>query len=73
MLKKGVVSAPFFYHLSAIDVVRLLSQGFRTKEIADTLFVSVGTVKKHSYNMGQKWQLHNRIAISRRATELSYV
>lgn len=56
-----------------IDVVRLMSQGFRNKEIADTLFISVGTVKKHIYNIGQKWQLHNRIAISRRATELSYV
>ncbi|MGB5690961.1 MAG: LuxR C-terminal-related transcriptional regulator, partial [Flavobacteriaceae bacterium] len=56
-----------------IDVVRLMSQGFRNKEIADTLFISVGTVKKHIYNIGQKWELHNRIAISRRATELSYV
>jgi len=56
-----------------IDVVRLMSQGFRNKEIADTLFISVGTVKKHIYNIGQKWELNNRIAISRRATELSYI
>jgi len=39
--------------LSAIDVVRLMSQGFRTKEIGNPLFVSVGTVKKHTYNIGQ--------------------
>ncbi|WP_424283379.1 helix-turn-helix transcriptional regulator [Eudoraea sp.] len=56
-----------------MDVVRLMSQGFRTKEIDDTLFVSVGTVKKHSYNIGQKWEVHNRISISQRATELSYI
>jgi len=59
--------------LSAMDVVRLMSQGFRTKEIADTLYISVGTVKKHIYNIGQKWELNNRITISQRATELSYV
>ena len=56
-----------------IDVVRLMSQGFRNKEIADTLFISEGTVKKHIYNIGQKWELNNRITISQRATELSYV
>jgi len=56
-----------------IDVVRLLSQGFRNKEIAAKLYISENTVKKHISNIGQKWQLNNRITIVQRATELNYV
>ena len=56
-----------------IDIVKLMNQGFRNQEIADTLFISEGTVKKHIYNVGQKWSLHNRISIVHRAKELHYL
>lgn len=56
-----------------LEVVRLIDQGFRNQEIADEIFVSVGTVKKHIYRIGKKWNLHSRITIVQRAKELDYI
>ena len=55
------------------EIVKLLAEGFRNKEIADKLYVSEGTVKKHVYNIGQKWSVHNRINIIQKARELKYL
>lgn len=36
------------------EIIHMISEGFRHKEIADKLFVSHTTVKKHMYNIYQK-------------------
>lgn len=54
------------------EVVSFLAGGYRNREIADKLFVSEGTVKKHLYNIGKKWDVHSRLSIIQKAQELNY-
>ena len=43
-----------------LEVLELVSQGATNKEIADRLFISVGTVKNHIHNILEKLHLKNR-------------
>lgn len=45
------------------EIIQMLAKGLRNKEIADSLFLAEGTVKKHIYNIYQKWEVKNRIAM----------
>lgn len=47
-----------------IEVLELASQGATNKEIADQLFISVGTVKNHIHNILEKLHLKNRAQIA---------
>ncbi len=47
-----------------MDVLDLASQGATNKEIADQLFISVGTVKNHIHNILEKLHLKNRAQIA---------
>lgn len=51
------------YNLTAREneILDLLSQGFRNKEIADRLFVSVNTIRTHIYNIYEKLHVQNRV------------
>jgi DNA-binding NarL/FixJ family response regulator len=42
------------------EVLILLSDGYRYKDIASKLFVSVSTVRSHIYNIYEKLHVHNR-------------
>ncbi len=53
-----------------IEILRLVTSGLSNQEIADTLFVSVGTVKKHVYNICRKLNTNNRTQAAARAREL---
>jgi LuxR family transcriptional regulator, maltose regulon positive regulatory protein len=53
-----------------LDVLSLLSEGRSNKEIAEKLFLSAETVKKHVYNIYQKLQVRNRVEAMTRAKEL---
>ena len=56
-----------------VEVLRLLSAGLPNKEIADTLFIAVGTVKQHLKNIYGKLEVHNRTEAARRARDLGLV
>ncbi len=43
------------------EVLGLLSQGYKVKEIADLLFVSHHTVQSHKKNMIQKFNSRNTV------------
>lgn len=43
------------------ETLELLSKGFRYKEIADKLFVSIDTVRTHARNIYEKLQVNNRV------------
>jgi LuxR family maltose regulon positive regulatory protein len=43
-----------------IDIVKLLSQRLSNKEIAEKLFISPETVKRHTINIYRKLSVHNR-------------
>ena len=45
------------------EIIRLLADGLRNKEIANLLFVAEGTVKKHVYNIFQKLDVKNRVEL----------
>jgi len=51
-------------------VLRLLAAGATSQEIADELFLSVGTVKKHTENIYSKLDVHKRTLAVNRAQEL---
>jgi LuxR family maltose regulon positive regulatory protein len=51
-------------------VLECISQGLRNKEIAEKLFNSEETIKKHIYNMFQKLEVKNRMILVSKAKEL---
>lgn len=54
-----------------VEVVRLVATGMTNKEIADQLVLSVGTIKRHVYNISAKLDARNRTHAVERARELS--
>lgn len=52
-----------------IDVLEQLSRGLKNKAIAENLFISAATVKKHIENIYRKLQTHNRIELIQKARE----
>ncbi len=47
-----------------VEVLELASKGETNKEIAEELFISVGTVKNHVHNILEKLHLKNRAQIA---------
>jgi DNA-binding NarL/FixJ family response regulator len=52
-----------------IEVLEQLSKGLKNKDIADNLFISFSTVKKHIENIYKKLQAHNRIELIQKAKQ----
>jgi len=46
------------------EVLKLISEGYKNKEIADYLYISVKTVEKHRANLMQKLDLHSTSALT---------
>jgi DNA-binding NarL/FixJ family response regulator len=53
-----------------IDVLRLVANGLSNRQIADELFLSPATVKRHVANILGKLGLHSRAAAVARTREL---
>jgi len=51
------------------EVLKLISEGYKNKEIADYLYISVKTVEKHRANLMQKLDLHSTSALTAFAME----
>jgi LuxR family maltose regulon positive regulatory protein len=67
--KRGIESLSF----REIDVLRHLAQGLRNKEIADKLYITAHTVKKHLGNVFSKLNVQNRIQAVNKAIELGII
>ena len=52
-----------------VKVLECIAEGLRNKEIADKLFISEDTVKKHIYNMFLKMNVKNRLSLVSKAKE----
>lgn len=50
-----------------IEVLEQLSKGLKYNQIADNLFLSVGTIRKHIENIYAKLQVHNKIEAIQKA------
>ncbi len=46
-----------------LEILQLLSKGMKNKDVADTLFISASTVKKHIENIYSKLQLNSRVEL----------
>jgi len=55
------------------EVLKLVGERYRTKEIADFLCISTKTVQKHRSNIMQKLDFHNTSALTRYAIEKGLV
>ena len=53
-----------------LEILNLVIQGYKNDEIADQLFVSLDTIKKHLYNAYQKLDVSNRIRAIKKVQEL---
>jgi DNA-binding NarL/FixJ family response regulator len=51
------------------EVLKLIAEGYKNKEIADILFISTKTVEKHRSNLMKKLDLHNAAALTAFAIE----
>ena len=56
-----------------LEVLKLVGKGYRNKEIADSISVSVGTVKKHRDNIMQKLDLHGASDLTAYAIKMGLV
>jgi DNA-binding NarL/FixJ family response regulator len=56
-----------------IDVLRLVSQGFSNREIADQLYLAEGTVKNYVSSVMQKLSVRDRTQAALRARELELI
>jgi DNA-binding NarL/FixJ family response regulator len=55
------------------EILKLIAEGYRNKEIADDLCISVKTVEKHRANLMEKLNLHNVQALTTYAIEKGLV
>ncbi len=46
------------------EILKLIAEGYKNKEVADYLFISVKTVEKHRANLMRKLDLHNAAALT---------
>jgi len=54
---------------SELKVLKYIAEGLRNQEIAEKLFNSEETIKKHIYHMFQKLSVKNRLSLVRKAKE----
>ncbi len=55
------------------EILKLIAEGYKNKEIADDLCISVKTVEKHRANLMEKLNLHNAQALTTYAIEKGLV
>jgi len=82
MVVKGYVEAKKIFHpasgwdsLSQREkgVLKLIAEGYKSKEIADQLYISIKTVEKHRSRLREKLNLHNTSALTKYAIEKGLV
>jgi DNA-binding NarL/FixJ family response regulator len=55
------------------EILKLIAEGYKNKEIADELCISAKTVEKHRANLMEKLNLHNAQALTAFAIEKGFV
>jgi len=56
-----------------INLLKLVAEGHRNKEIAEKLHLSLDSIKKYLYNIYQKLGVHNRVAAISKTIELGLI
>jgi DNA-binding NarL/FixJ family response regulator len=82
MVVKGYVEAKKTFHATSgwdslsqreKEVLKLVAEGYKSKEIADQLYISIKTVEKHRSHLREKLNLHNTSALTKYAIEKGLV
>ena len=55
------------------EILKLIAEGYKNKEVADHLFISLKTVEKHRANLMKKLDLHNAAELTVFAMEKGLV
>ena len=55
------------------EILKLVGEGYKNREIADDLFISLKTVEKHRENLMKKLDLHTASALTAYAIEKGLV
>lgn len=65
------ISGPQAFALTAreVEVLDLLSKGLKYSAIADNLFLSISTIRKHIENIYNKLQVHNKLEAIQKAKD----
>jgi DNA-binding NarL/FixJ family response regulator len=50
-----------------MEILQLVAKGFTNKQVADRLFISMETVKKHLVNIYKKLNANNRLKALKKA------
>jgi ATP/maltotriose-dependent transcriptional regulator MalT len=53
-----------------LEILRMIAAGYRNREIADKIFISLPTVKTHTSHIFEKLRVNNRDRAVRRAEDL---
>lgn len=61
MQRKGQVRDSYGITPREVEVLTMLSKGLTYQEVADALFISVKTLKKHIYNIYSKLHVDNKV------------
>ncbi len=77
-IKKATVSRAPIDPINALTareliVLQCVAEGLRNQEIADKLFNSEETIKKHIYHMFQKLEVKNRLRLVSKAKEMGII
>jgi DNA-binding NarL/FixJ family response regulator len=70
---KEAPSAPTPLTTREREVLKLVAEGFRNKDIAEYLSINLKTVEKHRSNMMKKLQLHNASDITSYAINNGFI
>jgi DNA-binding NarL/FixJ family response regulator len=55
------------------EVLKLLAEGKKAQDIAEALFISVNTVRRHRYNIMEKLNIDNMADLVKYAISQSYI
>ena len=67
-LRESKVNLHFFTSRER-EILKLIAEGYKEKEIADELYISAKTVEKHLGNLMRKSNLHNKSSVINYALE----
>ncbi|WCK54261.1 LuxR C-terminal-related transcriptional regulator [Aneurinibacillus sp. Ricciae_BoGa-3] len=68
---EGSLPLPSLLTQQEMKILRMIEQGFKNQQIADNIYVTVGTVKTHLKNIYRKLEVNSRLQALQRAKELN--
>jgi DNA-binding NarL/FixJ family response regulator len=72
-LKTSALEAPLELTTREMEVVRMIANGLRNRQIGDLLLISEGTVKAHLHSIYRKLGLNSRVTLALLARERGFV